>query len=1104
MTTQHNPTWYKDAIIYELHIKSFFDSNDDGIGDFKGLIQKLDYLQELGITAVWLLPFYPSPLLDDGYDISNYFDINPEYGRLADFKRFLKEAHQRNIRVITEMVINHTSDQHKWFQRARRAKPGTVSRDYYVWSDSSEKYRDVRIIFTDTESSNWTWDPLAQAYYWHRFFSHQPDLNFDNPKVQKEIIRALDFWFKLGVDGMRLDAIPYLFEREGTNCENLPETHDFLKKLRRHVDTNYPDKMLLAEANQWPEDASQYFGDGDECHMCFHFPVMPRLFMAIRMEDRFPIIDILEQSMDIPESCQWAMFLRNHDELTLEMVTDEERDYMYKAYAQDPRARINIGIRRRLAPLMDKNYRRIELLNSLLFSLPGTPIIYYGDEIGMGDNYYLGDRDGVRTPMQWSADRNAGFSRANPQRLYLPVIIDSEYHFTTVNVENQNLNLSSMLWFMRRIIAIRKRFKAFGRGSIEFINSDNTKVLTFIRRFEDETLLIAANLSRYCQSAHLPLKDYVHYEVEELFGGNAFPEITDQPYRLTLSPHTFFWFSLKHKQEPVKNEETFDTLTLNVTWDKLFARGLNEQLAGVLSKYISHCRWFAGKGKTIRGVSLVDYDSVPAGDQKVHLLLIQVTFTSGPRQVYFLPLSFAGGKESLYIHNENPAYVICPLKLKNAEGILYESIVSQAFQEYLLKMFLRPHSRKSHALRAKKARGFQKIYGENTFPIPSELLKAEQSNSSIVYKDTFFLKLYRRLDEGINPDVELSEYLTERTHFSNLSAYAGAFEWHRDRKPTISIGVLLEWVHSDNNAWNYTLDSIERYLHQSLVHKEQNGDILQTAQSIEEFEKESVPLEIRDLIGGMYLDHAELLGRRTAELHKALASLKVNKNVMAENFSLLYQKSLYQSIRSLILGVFRELGSGAAQPGSPLSEELDQLINNKKVILDYVRRITKKRISTSKIRIHGDLHLGQILYTGKDFVFIDFEGEPARTISERRLKYSPLRDVAGMIRSFHYAAYGCIFQRMLKQGIEAEKLYPWAELWYLTVGGIYLRNYRDTLQNTGIIPDDDEDFALLLKTFLIEKAVYELGYELNNRPDWLVIPLRGLDNLLKGEIGHSE
>jgi len=452
MNSPSNVTWYKDAIIYEVHVRAFFDSVTDGIGDFGGLTQKLDYLEDLGVTAIWLLPFCPSPLRDDGYDIANYTDVHPSYGTLKDFQRFLREAHRRGLRVITELVLNHTSDQHGWFQRSRRALPGSRWRNYYVWSDTPEKYRDARIIFKDFESSNWSWDPVAKAYYWHRFYSHQPDLNWDNPEVREAMFDAMDFWLDLGIDGLRLDAVPYLFEREGTNCENLPETHQALRELRKHVDEKYQDRMLLAEANQWPEDAVAYFGQGDECHMAFHFPVMPRLFMSLRMEDRYPITDILKLTPPIPQSCQWALFLRNHDELTLEMVTDEERDYMNRTYARDREMRINLGIRRRLAPLLENDRRRIELMNALLFSLPGTPVIYYGDEIGMGDNVFLGDRNGVRTPMQWSPDRNAGFSRANPQRLYLPVNIDPEYHYETVNVEAQQNNPHSLLWWTKRLI----------------------------------------------------------------------------------------------------------------------------------------------------------------------------------------------------------------------------------------------------------------------------------------------------------------------------------------------------------------------------------------------------------------------------------------------------------------------------------------------------------------------------------------------------------------------------------------------------------------------------------------------------------------------------
>ncbi|MCL4517661.1 MAG: maltose alpha-D-glucosyltransferase, partial [Thaumarchaeota archaeon] len=464
----NDPYWYKDAIIYEVHVKTFFDTAVDGIGDFKGLTAKLDYLADLGINAIWLLPFYPSPLKDDGYDISDYFEVHPLYGKLKDFKEFLREAHSRGIRVITELVLNHTSDQHLWFKKSRSSEEGSRWRDFYVWSNSTDKYKDARIIFKDFETSNWAYDNVAKAYYWHRFYSHQPDLNFDNPLTQETMLHVVDYWLKMGVDGLRLDAVPYLFEREGTNCENLPETHELLKKLHSHIEANFKNRMILAEANQWPSDAAAYFGQGDECHMSFHFPLMPRMFMAVQMEDRFPITDILDQTPKIPESSQWAVFLRNHDELTLEMVTEEERDYMYRAYAKDKKSRINLGIRRRLAPLLGNDRRKIELMNVLLFTLPGTPLIYYGDEIGMGDNFYLGDRNGVRTPMQWSADLNAGFSKSNPQKLYLPVIIEPQYHYEVVNVENQQNDPASLLWWMKKIIAMRKNFKSLGRGSIEF------------------------------------------------------------------------------------------------------------------------------------------------------------------------------------------------------------------------------------------------------------------------------------------------------------------------------------------------------------------------------------------------------------------------------------------------------------------------------------------------------------------------------------------------------------------------------------------------------------------------------------------------------------
>ncbi len=615
---ESDPHWYKNAIIYQVHIRAFADSNGDGIGDFRGLADKLDYLRDLGVTAVWVLPFYPSPLRDDGYDIADYTDVHPDYGTLADFRHFLREAHNRGLRVITELVLNHTSEQHPWFQRARRAPAGSKWRDFYVWSDSPEKYRESRIIFKDFEASNWTWDPVAKAYYWHRFYHHQPDLNFESRDVWRAVLRVMDFWLGMGVDGLRLDAVPYLYEQEGTNCENLPQTHQALKRLRKHIDARHADRMLLAEANQWPEDAAAYFGEGDECHMAFHFPVMPRMFMAVRMEDRYPLIDILTQTPTIPDNCQWAVFLRNHDELTLEMVTDEERDYMYRMYAHDPRARINLGIRRRLAPLLGNDRRRIELMSALLFSLTGTPVIYYGDEIGMGDNIYLGDRNGVRTPMQWSGDRNAGFSRANAQRLYLPIIIDPDFHYEAVNVETQLNNPHSLLWWTRRLIGLRKRHRAFGLGTIEFLFPENPKVLTFVRRYENETILVMANLSRYVQHVELDLAAFQGLTPIEMFGRSHFPTIRDTPYLLTLGPHGFYWFTLEPaaaELEAAALAAPAPTLRIAEDWpDFLIEPVARRQVEEILPQYLRHRRWFGGKARRIKSAAITEVVPLTAGD----------------------------------------------------------------------------------------------------------------------------------------------------------------------------------------------------------------------------------------------------------------------------------------------------------------------------------------------------------------------------------------------------------------------------------------------------------------------------------------------------------
>ncbi|MBL8541260.1 MAG: maltose alpha-D-glucosyltransferase, partial [Betaproteobacteria bacterium] len=628
-----DPLWYKDAVIYQLHVKAFCDSNDDGIGDFRGLASKLDYVQDLGVNAIWVMPFYPSPLRDDGYDVADYLNVHPHYGTRQDFRTFLREAHRRGLRVITELVVNHTSDQHPWFQAARRAPPDTSKRNFYVWSDDDQKYRGTRIIFTDTEVSNWTWDPVAKAYFWHRFFSHQPDLNFDNPSVMKAVVRAMRFWLDMGVDGFRLDAIPYLVEREGTNNENLPETHAVIKQIRAAIDAKYGDRLLLAEANQWPEDVRDYFGDGNECHMAYHFPLMPRMYMAIAQEDRHPVIEIMQQTPDIPANCQWAIFLRNHDELTLEMVTSKERDYMYRMYAADPRARINLGIRRRLAPLMENDIDRIKLMNSLLLSMPGSPIIYYGDEIGMGDNIFLGDRDGVRTPMQWTPDRNAGFSRADPQRLYLPPIMDPVYGYEAVNVEAQLREPSSLLNWMKRMLAVRKQSHAFGRGRLTFLNPGNNKVLAYLRELGDEAILCVANVGRSAQPVELDLKRYRGRVPVEMLGRVAFPPIGELPYLLTLPAHAFYWFRLATDVEAPDWHESFTAreelpvIVLFDGWSSFFrdrvvpwrigmAQKVRDQLElEILPRYIEQRRWFAQKGEKVKRARLVDHGLLERGSQ---------------------------------------------------------------------------------------------------------------------------------------------------------------------------------------------------------------------------------------------------------------------------------------------------------------------------------------------------------------------------------------------------------------------------------------------------------------------------------------------------------
>ncbi|GAB3927685.1 maltose alpha-D-glucosyltransferase [Larkinella terrae] len=1090
--------WYKDAVIYELHIKAFRDSSSDGIGDFQGLLEKLDYLQDLGVTAIWVLPFYPSPLRDDGYDIADYYSINPSYGNIEQFQEFLQEAHNRNLKVITELVINHTSDQHPWFQRARKAPKGSPERDYYVWTDDPNQYKDVRIIFQDYEASNWTWDPVAQQYYWHRFFHHQPDLNYDNPLVQEEVFKILDYWCAMGVDGFRLDAIPYLFEREGTNGENLPETHAFLKKLRAHVDKTYPETVLLAEANMWPEDSASYFGDGDECHMNYHFPVMPRMFMAVQMEDRYPITDIFDQTPEIPETCQWAIFLRNHDELTLEMVTDDERDYMYKMYAKNPKARINLGIRHRLAPLMDNDRRKIELLNSLLFSLAGTPVLYYGDEIGMGDNVYLGDRDGVRTPMQWSPDRNAGFSVTNPQKLYLPVILDPAYHYEAVNVETQWQNTSSLLWFTKRMINMRKRYKAFGRGNLTFLNVENPKVLAYTRSYEDETLLIVVNLSKHSQPAEVDLSNYKGYRPVEVFSKNRFPLIQENDtYPFTLAPYDYQWFVLQKVHSDVDLESTLPSLTLT-KWDDLTSlKGRTALENDVLPGYLSKATWFIGKGREIDSFTIADQSIIELDDKTGTLLLVEVSYEQGLPELYQVPVTFVQGDRASQITTSCPQSVLARLKLGEEEGLLCDAFFTGRLQQMLFSKLTA-----SQAVSAKKGKlvftGNEalKKYEPAAGEIKSKMHTSDREYTAITYDNRFFLKMYRKVDWNINPDVEITRFLSEEAGFEYVPPFIGTIEWQSE-KGTIALGMMEDMVENHGDGHGFMLERIQNYIERILARsKETLASISRQGSWIEPLGLEDLTAESRELLGSSASEQARLLGIRTAQMHLALVS-KTNKDFTPEEFSLHYQRSLFSGMQSLVRESYQSQHKNLKNLPESSQQEIEDILDKKQAVLDAMKRIYDHKIDALKIRIHGNYHLGQVLLTGKDLAIQDFGGNPLRSFSTRRIKRSPLRDVAAMIRSFYYVAYEGVRSTSQVPKKEVENLLPYAEWWAFQLSQIFIKAYFDTVQEGGFYPENKNDLQVMLEAYLLERAIFDLNYELQNRPDHVLAPVRIIKTIIE-------
>jgi maltose alpha-D-glucosyltransferase / alpha-amylase len=1111
---EDDPLWYRDAVVYQAHVKSFFDSNNDGVGDFQGLTRKLDYVQSLGVTCLWLLPFFPSPLRDDGYDISDYLNVHPQYGTLHDFVAFVQAAHERHIKVLIELVINHTSDEHPWFQRARHAPPGSPEREFYVWSDTDRKFPETRIIFVDTEKSNWTYDPVAKQYYWHRFFSHQPDLNHNNPAVVDAVIGVMKFWLDLGVDALRLDAVPYLCVREGTSNENLPETHAVLKRIRRELDAAYKNRMLLAEANQWPSDVRDYFGDGDECHMAFHFPLMPRMFMAVRQEDRHAITEILSQTPDIPENCQWALFLRNHDELTLEMVTDEERDYMYSVYAEDPQMRLNVGIRRRLAPLLENSRRRIELLNALLCSMPGTPIIYYGDEIGMGDNIYLGDRNGVRTPMQWSSDRNAGFSRADPARLYAPPIMDPVYGYQAINVEAQERYPFSLLNWMKRLIATRRQHRVFSRGSIEFVGCSNRKVLAYLRRDDRETILVVANLSRSLQPTELDLKAFAGLIPVEMSGLTEFPRIAEHPYFLTLGGYASYWFSLQHAGLQVAQAgpratshdatailaESLPTLLVGVEWQNVLDGGTRSVLERqALTPFLQRQRWFSAKSRRIRHAQFSDWAPIRSGRHPAFMSTVNVDYEDGWTETYVVPLSLVSGDHAARALNDMPGKVLARITGAR-KGAIIDGVDDDEVCDRLLMIV---GGEQQIASARGSIRGF--TLGSR-FDLPPDRKwtrgSGDQSNTVAFVGDRYVLKLFRRIEPGPNPEHEIERFLTERG-YKRTPRLMGALEYNRASLDPGTLGIVQGIVKHQGSAWEYTIDDLHRYFERvaARVGRTEGRGRLEGRDGQESFYPAlpatpalpvpaSEPPPFFKALEHYYLASAATLGRRTADLHLTLAAsddpafapeplLPNRLDVLVADMQAHATVVLNQLEERL--GTLSDIVRGQAEAALAVRTALLNALAN-------IRDIDRLGLAT---RIHGDYHLGQVLRVEEDFVILDFEGEPGRPLAERRAKHSPLKDVAGMIRSFSYAAYAALFAFTVHAPAEYTHLEAWADTWQHWATQSFLQGYRTALAESSLVPAG-ESFHALLRAFELEKALYELGYELNNRPDWMRIPLAGI------------
>ena len=1129
---RHSATWYEDAIFYEVSVKSFFDASGDGIGDFAGLTSKLDYIQDLGATCLWLLPFFPSPLRDDGYDVTDYRGVHPACGTVDDFRAFVKAAHDRGISIAAEMVVNHTSDQHPWFQAARHAAAGSSLRDYYVWSDSGQEFRNVDALpghhlRNGHAPSHWTWDPQAKAFYWHRFDEHQPDLNYDNPAVRAEMLKVLRFWADLGVDGLCLNGAAFLAEREGTQCEHLPETHAVLKEWRQQLGQLHPNLMLQAGLNAWPSDARTYFGDGDECHMATHLALAQRLFLALRQEDRQPIADILAQTPRVPRGCQWVTLLRNHDELTLALATDEERDYLFREYAADPATRLRGGILKRLAALVENSRRRIELLFGLLFSLPGAPVIYYGDELGMGDNVFLGGRKGVRTPMQWTADRNAGFSTADFARLYCPPIMDPLFGHQAINVESQRRDPSSLLHWVRRLIAVRKRSRAFPCGTLEMLDPQNRKVIAFIRRIpasssshgsdnaDPEVVLVVANLSRSAQPVELDLGAFEGLVPVEMFGRTAFPRIGSSPYIVTLGPHSFFWFQLQKKvisvTERLASVDTKEVAALPVVeasakWEELFSGSALIALEqSILPSYLQSQRWFGGKAKKIEAVHIADWGPLQNAETGPVALFLEVRLSGGQRHLYFLPLATVEGAAANRLYESHRPLVIARLTGQGGERLLCDALADDAFCSALVASIGGQEAFSTHGgqIHCEATAAFRALRGEDERPLAVKRGPATSSNSLVFFGRRLLFKLFRRLEIGVNPDYEVGRFLTDERHFDRIPPVAGTITYQsKEKSGAYTLGILQALVPNQGDGWGHAVDELGRYYDRAASRMWGPDPVPPDARPLAELAYASPPLAALETIGA-YLHAAAMLGRRTAEMHLALAAESNDPDFAPQPLDEHDLRVLQDDIARQGQQALSALQSNLDRLPATIAADAQKLLEVGPHAIERLAASWQAVPRATKTRIHGDYHLGQVLWVDNDYVILDFEGEPTRTVDQRRAKFSPIRDIAGMLRSYHYAAYAGLFAFTQDRPQDLSRLASWADLWQQWVSAAFLQQYLATAGGASFLPSDRDQFAGLLDGFMLAKALYELVYELNNRPDWVRIPLGGVLRLLASETDPS-